>query len=153
MQTSLSDAEFTQFRAFASGAEILHKEIALTVAEILALYTTPKELVAVPGTKYVHEFLSAVLILDWVTPDYTTNGDLTINETDGSGTTLSDTVAKADFVQASGDKMRTMQVLSATAAVLLPGKSLALCCASGNPAAGNSVIRVKLTYRTHPTGL
>ena len=62
MQATLSDTELAQFRAFVVGAEILHEEVAVTSAEILALFTTPKELVATPGTKYVHEFISAVLM-------------------------------------------------------------------------------------------
>lgn len=153
MQTTLSDAEFAQFRSFALGAEILHAEVALTGAEILALFTTPKELVATPGTKYVHEFISAVLILDHDGgSDYATRGDLTVNENDGSGTALSDTVDAADLVQASADTIRTMQAIS-TEIALSAGSSLVLCCATGNPTAGSSPIRVKIAYRTHPTGL
>jgi len=151
-QATLSDTEFAQFRAFALGAEILHAEVGLTTAEILALFTTPKELVATPGTKYVHEFISAVLILDHVSVDYATRGDLTVRENDGSGTALSDTVAAADLVQASADTIRTMQVIS-TEIALTAGASLVLCCATGNPTAGDSPIRVKIAYRTYATGL
>ncbi len=153
MQSTLSDTEFAQFRAFVAGAEILHGEVVVSGAEILALFTTPKELVATPGTKYVHEFISALLILDHDGgSDYATRGDLTVGENDGSGTTLSDTVAAADLVQASADAMRTMQVLSAGTR-LLPGSSLALCCATGNPTAGSSPINVDIAYRTYATGL
>jgi hypothetical protein len=152
MRATLSDTELAQFRAFVLGAEILHDEITVTSAEILALFTTPKELVATPGTRYVHEFISAVLFLDHGGTDYTTRGDLTIGENDGSGTTLSDTLDAADFVQASADAIRTMQVIS-TEIALSAGAALVLCCATGNPAAGNSPIRVNIAYRTHATGL
>ena len=87
MRTTLSDVELAQFKAFAAGAEILHTEVELTTAEILALFTTPKELVATPGTRHVHEFISAVLILDYNSAAYATRGDLTVGENDGSGTT------------------------------------------------------------------
>jgi hypothetical protein len=152
MHATLSDTEFAQFRAFALGSEILHAEIAVTSAEMLALFDTPKELVATPGTRYVHEFISALLILDHGGTDYTTRGDLTINENDGSGTALSDTVDAADFVQASADAIRTMQVIS-TEIALTAGAALVLCCATGNPAAGNSPIQVNIAYRTYATGL
>ena len=152
MQATLSDTEFAQFRSFAQGAEILHADFALTTTEVLALFTTPKELVATPGTRYVHEFISAMLILDHVSVDYTTRGDLTIGENDGSGTTLSDTVDAADFVQASADAITSMQVIS-TEIALSAGAALVLCCATGNPVAGDSPIRGNIAYRTHPTGL
>ena len=152
MQATLNDTELAQFRAFALGGDILHTEVALTTAEILAIYTTPKELVATPGTKYVHEFISAVLILDYVSVAYTTRGDLTVRENTGSGTALSDTVSAADLVQKGADSVRVMQALSADV-TLLPGSSLVLCCATGNPVVGDSPIRDKVAYRTHPTGL
>lgn len=153
MQSTLSDAEFAQFRAFAAGAEILHAEIDVAGAEILLLNTVVKELVATPGTKFVHEFISAVLILDHDGgSDYATHGDLIVRENSTSGTILSDTIAAADLVQASAGRIRTMQVLSATA-VLLPGSSMVLFCDTGAPTAGTSPIRVKVAYRTHATGL
>ena len=152
MQATLSDVELAQFRAFALGSEILHSEFSLTSAEILALYTTPKEIVATPGTRYVHEFISAVLILDYVSADYAANGDLTIHENDGSGTAVSDTIAAADFLQASADAVHVVQALSADIS-LLAGSSLALCCGTGNPTTGDSPVRGSVAYRTHETGL
>ena len=152
MQTTINDTELAQFRSFVLGSEVLHAEVGITSAELLAIYTTPVELVATPGTRYVHEFLSALLILDYVSADYATNGDLTIRETDGSGTAVSDTVAQADWLQASADAMQIVQALSADVA-LTAGAPLVLACATGNPTAGDSPARVQVRYRTHATGL
>lgn len=152
MQATLSDTEFAQFRAFADGGEILHADIELTTAELLALFTTPKELVATPGTKYVHEFISAVLVLNYAGTAYATRGDLRVKEDDESGTTLSDTIALADLLDNTADTVRTMQALSADVA-LSAGAALVLTVATGNPATGTSPLLVKIAYRTYPTGL
>lgn len=152
MQATLSDVEFAQFRAFAAGGEILHTEVDLTTAELLALFTTPKELVSTPGTKYVHEFISAVLILDYNSAAYATRGDLRVKENDESGTTLSDTIALADLMDNTADTVRTMQALSADVA-LTAGAALVLTVATGNPVTGDSPLRVRVAYRTYPTGL
>lgn len=128
-----------------------YAEVAISNAELLALYTTSKELVAAPGAGYVLELLSAVLIMDHGGTDFTTNGDVTI-QTGTTGTAQSDTVAAADWMQASADAIRNVQVLSADIQ-MDENESLVLACATGNPAAGDGVARVKIRYAVHATGL
>lgn len=126
---------------------VYEKQVELTSAEILALYTTPKELVEAPGAGKVLEFLSAVLFLDYGTATYATRGDLTIN-LHTTGTALSDTVAAADFVQQTADAYRVMQALSADVA-LKANEALELRCATGNPDTGDSTIKVLIRYCIH----
>jgi hypothetical protein len=138
--------------AAGSVGDIKYAEVAVTSAEILALNTTAKTLVAAPGAGYVLEFLSAVLILDYNSAAYATNGDLSVRENDASGTALSDTVALADFLAKTADTIQNVQVLSADTA-LLANKAMVLSCATGDPATGDSPVRVKVNYRIHETGL
>ncbi|MEA2066016.1 MAG: hypothetical protein U9O65_02780 [Thermotogota bacterium] len=123
----------------------------ITTGEILALNTTPQELVAAPGAGYVIEFISAVLILDYNSAAYATNGDLSI-QTDTTNTTLSDTVGLSDFLAQTADTIRTVQVLSADTN-LDANEALELFCGTGDPATGDSPITVKVTYRILATGL
>lgn len=152
MENFISQTELAAFRTFLQGSEIKQTEVDITSAELLALYTTPKELVCAPGGAYVNEFISAVLLLDYGTATYATNGDLTVRETNGSGTAVSDTVAAADFLHKTTDFVRVVQALSADTAVLA-NKALVLCCGTGNPATGDGVVRVRTAYRVHETGL
>lgn len=138
--------------AAASSGDVKYAEVSLTAAEIKALNTTAKTLVAAPGAGYVLEFISAVLILDHGGTDYATNGNLSIRETNAAGTALSDTAAEGDFLFASADAIRCVQALSADVA-LLANKAMVLSCATGDPATGNGVLRVKVAYRIHTTGL
>lgn len=152
MEATLEQTKVAELYDLVNNREryVEYEEVAITSAEILAMNTTPKELVAaVPGS--VIEFLSAVVILDHGGTDYTTNGDLSV-ETGTTGTTLSDTIAGADLLLASADAVRVVQALSADAQ-LDPGESIVLAVGTGDPAAGNGVLRVKVAYRRHLTGL
>ena len=130
-----------------AAGKILEKEVTLTTAEILALFTTPKELVAAPGAGKVLEFVSAVFFLDFNSVAYTTRGDLTVN-LHTTGTAVSCTTAAADVIQAAADAYDAMQALSADV-VLQDDEALELRCATGNPLAGDSPLVVKVMYRVH----
>lgn len=152
MEQTISDAELATFNEFIRGTNIDYAEIAVTNGELLALYATGKELVAAPGAGYVTEFISALLILDWASTQYDTNGDLTVRETNKDGTALSDTVDLADFLNKGADHMVVLQALSADE-TLAENKALVLSAATGNPSTGNSLVRVKIAYRIHAHGL
>lgn len=152
MEQTVSDTELAAFRAAIRGTNIDYAEIAITNAEMLALNATPKTLVAAPGTGFVTEFISALLILDYVSAAYVNNGILGVYETDASGTCLSDTVALADFLGKTTDTMVVLQALSADTA-LAANKALVLTMATGESITGDSPVRVKIAYKIHETGL
>lgn len=148
-EQTVSDAELAALQASASLTQV--RDITLTPAEVLALNTAPKEVVANPGAGYAVELLSAVFSLNWESVAYATNGDLTIR-TKTTNTVLSDTLAAADLLDNVADTVRVMQALSADVS-LDDGEALELFCATGDPTAGNSPVRVRVVYRIHPTGL
>ena len=124
---------------------IRYRTVQLTSAEILALNTTQKELVAAPGTGRVLEFVSMVSFLDHGGTDYASNGDLIVKL---YTTAVSATIAKADLIQASADAYNITQALSADV-VLLANKALYLTCSSGDPDTGNGILIVHVAYRVH----
>ena len=130
---------------------IQYAEVAISNAEVLLLNSAPKELVAAPGAGKVLEFLSAVLINDHGGTDFAANGNLTI-QTGTTGTAQSDTVAEGDFLFASADAIRCVQALSADVQ-MDANESLVLACATGEPTTGDGVLRAKVAYRVHTTGL
>lgn len=149
MENTISDTEKAAYdEAARVSGNLKRVEVLLSSAEILALYTTSKEIVpAVAGQ--VIEFVSAVLLLEYASAAYATNGDITF-QTGTTGTALSDTVALADFLAATADAARVVQALSADTQ-LDPGESLVLACATGNPATGDSPVRAIVYYREHVT--
>jgi len=172
-ENTLSDAELADFRtidadeissvnadAIASvnqaalpDTSIKYAEVVVSTAELLALFTTPKTLVAAPGAGYVLEFISAVLILDYVSAAYATRGDLSVaNET---GTEVSNDVTLANLLAKTADTIIRLSPLNTddTGVPILENEALELICATGNPATGDSPLRVKVAYRVHATGL
>ncbi len=127
-------------------AKVFEEEITLTTAEILALFTTPKELVEAPGAGKILQFMGAVGFLDFNSVAYTTRGILTVKHTDGSGAAVSDAVAAATLVQQADDAFVEFAKVS-TEVEITVNTALVLACDTGNPAAGDSPIRMKIFYR------
>lgn len=157
MERTISDEDYADFKELELGEipiqALRYAEVVLTPAEILALNSAPKELVPAPGAGFVHEFISAIMILDYETVAYATNGNLTVQNE--SATALSNTVLLANLLAATADKMVQLGALDTadTGTVLAENEAIQLACATGDPTAGNSPMRVKVVYRTHETGL
>jgi len=128
--------------------------VEISAAEILALYTTPKELVAAPGAGNVLELVSLLLAYDWATTAYTigTAGNLQVKYTDGSGVAVSTTRAATGYLDAVADTLSLLDRLEATV-VPVANAALVLTLATANPTAGDSPIHAKVAYRIHATGL
>lgn len=124
-------------------------EASLTNAEILALNTTPIEVVAAPGSGKVLELVGATLIFDYGTTQMASGGAVVLEE-ETSGTDLSSTVAAA-VIQAAADSIHTM---TPVAAVTVANKGIFITNATADFTTGVAcVIRVKVSYRVHSTGL
>ena len=133
---------------------IKYADIEISSAEILDLYTTPKELVAAPGAGKVLEFISLLLALDFEATAYTigTATDLQVKYTDAGGAAVSTTRAATGFLDQTVDQLSSLDKLEATVA---PADNAALVLTLGvaNVTAGDSPIHAKIAYRVHDTGL
>ena len=137
-----------------SEAIVKYLAVEITSAEILALYTTPKVLVAAPGAGKVLEFISLLLALDWATTAYTigTATNLQVKYTDGAGAAVSTTRAATGFLDQIADQLSALDKLEATVAPVA-NAPLVLTLAVANVTLGNSPIHAKVAYRVHTTGL
>lgn len=133
---------------------VQYADVEISSAEILALYTTPKELVAAPGAGKVLEFVSLLLALDFNTTAYTigTATNLQVKYTDGAGAAVSTTRAATGFLDATGDALSSLDKLEATVAPAV-NAPLVLTLGVANVTAGDSPIHAKVAYRVHATGL
>lgn len=127
---------------------VYEKLVSVSSAEILALFTTAKELVAAPGVGSVLEFISATFFIDYNSATYTTRGDLTVNLAT-TGTAVSNTLDAADLVQKTADTYVLLAVKDDEETVLQDNEALELRCATGNPLVGDSPIWVSILYRIH----
>jgi len=131
-----------------------HKEVEISSAELLALYTTPKTLVAAPGAGKVLEFISLLLAYDYGTIVYTIGaaGAFRVKYTDASGATVSTTAPQAGMTDQATDQVR---LLDKTAATVTPvvNAALVLHFPGADVTDGNGTIHVKIAYRVRSTGL
>lgn len=126
---------------------VYEKEVILTSAQILLLYSTPIELVKAPGAGKVIELMSAVGFLDHGGTDYAAGGALVIQTITGN-TALSDSVAAATLINASADAYVIFQALSAEVATDV-NQGLELTNASAVHTTGNGTMKIKVMYRIH----
>ena len=126
--------------------DVRELDIELTTAEILALFTTPKELVPAPGANKINQFMGAVGFIDYNSATYASYGILTVKEVDGSGTALSDAMAANTLVQLTEDGYEEFAKVAVETA-LKANVALVLTCDTGNPTTGDSPIRIKIFYR------
>lgn len=112
------------------------------------------ELVAPPGAGKVLELVSAVLMYDYATAAYTGGGNVTVNIGSG-GAALTGIISAANSIGASADKIVMFVPLAAAAANLTANVGLNLVAASAftQPGTAAGVVRVKVAYRVHTTGL
>lgn len=128
-------------------------EVAVTAAEMLALATTAKTLVAAPGAGYALEFLSAVFIFDYAAVFVVAGGDdLVVRFTNGSGTIVSLTLETTGILDTAADAISTIKQL-ATDVALTANAALVLDNIGSNYSGTGSPCRVKVAYRVHATGL
>ena len=130
-------------------------EVALTEANIIAMYTTPVEVVAAQGAGTVIELVSATSIYDYDTAAYTGGGTVTLEY--ASGATLTTTVSAANSFGAAGDKVYRMVHLNAAGGYsMLVNTGIDITNATGvfvDPGTAAGVARIKVAYRVHLTGL
>lgn len=128
-------------------------EVSVSVAEMLALRASPKELVAAPGAGLVLEFVSALFIYDFAAVFTESDDNIDVKFTDESGVIASTELDATGLLDAGSDQVRTLKAIVTD---LTPVVNAALVLHnSGNGEWGGtgSPCRVKVAYRVHETGL
>lgn len=135
-------------------ALIRYDEVEISADEILALFTTAKELVAAPGAGKTLEFISLLLAYDYNTTVYTigTATDLQVKYTDAAGAAVSTTQAVTGMLDQATDQLRALDKLEASVTPVV-NAALVLTLAVANVTLGDSPIHAKIAYRVHETGL
>jgi hypothetical protein len=132
-----------------------YAEVTVTAAEVLALFATPKTLVAAPGAGLVLDFLGALLILDYGGTAYAgiaAGEDLVVRHTDASGAIVSTTLETTGLLDGTADALRTLKRI-VTDLTPVANSPLVLHLLTGEVTTGNSPLRIKVAYRVHATGL
>jgi len=125
---------------------IRYKTVRVTAAEIIAMFTTPKELIAAPGAGKYLEFVSAVLFLDAGTA-FTGGGAAVIEQ--AGNTDISGTIAAASLVNSATDACVLLTSIASAGRVLVVNAGIDLTNAAQVHAAGTGNLTVHVAYRIH----
>jgi len=149
----------------ASTTGIKVAEVTLTATQIVGTATgdlghaNGAVLVAAAGAGYVHEFISAVLIYDFLTGDYEGGGDDLVIQVgvNAAQVTMTPVILSADCLGAGTDKIVQVNALSASdqALTILGDNIISIKCTAytaGTPTAAGT-LKCIVSYRTHTTGL
>ena len=122
------------------------KKISLTSAEILALNTTPKELIAAPGAGYYIRVIGFTCVLNYNSVAYSGNA-MVIHHTGSSANLLS-----SSFYTIGAEYMTFINPSSPSNATLtiIENSSLIAEVGSANPTSGNSTVDIYVTYSIIP---
>lgn len=129
-------------------------DVLISSEEILALHTTPKQLVATPGANKALILIGAFILYDYATAAYAdiaAGDDLTVRYTDGSGATVG-TIETTSFLDQAGDEVRWVDGAHTTAVEIVANAALVLSLA-GAITTGAGVLKVRVFYRTIDTNI
>lgn len=131
---------------------LLEDKISVSSSEILALNTTPKELVAAPGTGKAIELISWSPSITFNTTPYATNTNLIVITDTAQLSQGTDNFNNEKILQSTGDRILKLGLgftglSSVTDKQLIEDKALTLSVEGGNPTAGDSSIIIYFTYR------
>lgn len=127
-------------------ANIYEASIYITSAQILALNTTPVQIIPAPGIGKYIELVSASDLIIYNTTPYATNTSLVLSYTGGTAR-----IAVDPFILVStvSRKLGIIEDTSVGAAdtQIVENAALRVSVQSGNPTGGNSAIKINVLYR------
>jgi hypothetical protein len=133
-------------------------DVTITSAELLALFTTPIQILAAPGAGFAH-VLEGVLATKAAGTAYAgiaAGEDLSISYTDASGLAVAG-IETTGFLDQATAQMRYAHAYRAASGIssITPVENAALMIhlLTGNIITGDSDLKLRLYYRTLPTAL
>jgi hypothetical protein len=128
---------------------VRYADVSISSAEMLALNTTPKTLVASPGAGFALIPTELYSTITYASATYVCNAaGLVLKYTDGSGTAPG-AVLTQGFCQSASSALQNVKV-AATAYAPTTAAALVLHAGSANPTTGDSPVKVRIYYRVVP---
>jgi hypothetical protein len=137
--------------SLANTSLIQYATVSVSSAEILALFTTAKQLVPAPAAGQVIEFISGTVSYVKVNTAYTVGSstNLSVKYKDKTGADVSSTRATTGFIDQSTSQYYMLRPLAATLALDANAVAQPLCLALlvANPTTGDGTFTVNIAYR------
>lgn len=156
--TELYDALTTEVAETAIGLEPKYVDVTITSAELLALFTTPKTILAAPGAGFANVIESIIAHKPAGTAyaGVATTEDLEIRYTNAAGLLVAQ-IETTGFLDQATAQTRYAPAYNAASGIssITPVENAAIVAdlAVGNITTGNSDLKLRIFYRTIPTVL
>ena len=142
----------TGFSDVTSSDEIQVVEKTITSAQLLAIYTTPINLISAPGANKAILVEKVIASIDYGTAAYATRTDLEIRydgSTAGDAAGIESTMASLDAILLkTADEIAVVSGLwQADEISIVINKGISAKVATGNPTAGDSDLKIRVYYR------
>lgn len=123
--------------------------VAVSSAELLALNTTPKSLLAAPGATDYYEVLSVHLAYTHVTAAYTVGDatNLNVKYTNASGASTLVDLSVTGFLDQASNQLRIMKPDDANITPVLNAPMVLTLAGTGNMTLGDGTLSVTIYYR------
>lgn len=137
----------SQFRRV--GGNIYQTSVVVTAAQMLALNTTPVQIIASQGSDKVISLVDVAYTYLFGTTAYTINGStwLALNYTNIAGTTLTGVLGTTGFIDQGFTKVRLIPKSTANTVLGTTNAAVVLTCSGANPTVGDGTVRVDATFR------
>lgn len=134
--------------------QMLTVKVSVSSAEILGMFSAPKELVAAPGSNKMILPLRLVYRMTYNSVAYATHTNIRLGYDSGTAGSALTLVEVASFLsQSSNATMITTipdvlgtQAIVTTSLTSMVNKNLCLSVATGAPTAGNSTLKISVVY-------
>ena len=122
--------------------------VAVSSAELLALFTTPKTILAAPGAFDYYEILSVHITYTFVTTAYTIGSatNFNLNYTNAAGATTVVNLASTGFIDQGSTQYRILKPDDANITPVL-NAPMVLTLGGANPTLGDGTLSVTVYYR------
>lgn len=127
------------------GLGYLSAKVTLTSAQILALFTTPIQIVASPGIGFALQVIQSSARLNYNTIPYTGNTQINIINTGAGNSQYVNVGVLSSNISIIGEGYHTIGTTNVTQ--IIENTALNISINIGNPSAGNSTVDVYLIYR------
>lgn len=146
--TALATTAFVT-TALAGVVNIFEASLSLTSAQILALFTTPIQIVAAPGAGKYIEWMSCSSTITFVTTAYATNLNIIlISEGSAAGSYVGTEQLSLPATATRTVKIKHDNAVSSTSALqIITNAALQVSVLTGNPTAGDGSIKLRIIYR------
>jgi len=133
------------FSNISDDSQILTAKVTVSSAEILAAYTTPKQLVAAPGANKIIAPIAVAIIYTFNSIAYATHTTIMLGYDSGTAGTLIPYMGVAGILT-NGATLTYYGQISGSGSGAYTNKNFCFSVQTGNPTAGNSTVKVSLLY-------